>query len=134
MPLAISTQNTSGAGGAVLRPNNNGQSAALSGPDNTRLAQYFNTAVFSQPAPFTFGNTGRTLNVLGPGLHNLDFSGFKNFHLTEQVNLQFRAEFFNVTNTPAFGLPDQVLSDAAFGRITSAGTPRQVQFALKLLF
>ncbi len=134
MPLALSTQNTSDAGGAVLRPNNNGQSAALSGSDVSRLNEYFNTAVFSQPAPFTFGNTGRTINVLGPGVHNLDFSAFKNFHIRERANLQFRAEFFNVTNTPAFGLPDQVLSDTTFGRITSAGSPRQTQLALKLLF
>jgi Carboxypeptidase regulatory-like domain len=134
-PLALSTQNTSDAGGAVLRPNTNGQSAALSGPDNQRVARYFNTSVFSQPAPFTFGNVGRTLpDVRGPGTHNLDFSAFKNFHIKERANVQFRAEFFNLTNTPTFGLPDQVLSDQTFGRITSAGSPRQVQFALKLLF
>ncbi len=135
MPLALSTQNTSNAGGAVLRPNTNGQSAALSGSDNDRLNRYFNTSVFSQPAPFTFGNVGRTLSdVRGPGLRNLDFSAFKNFHIRERATLQFRAEFFNFTNTPAFGLPDQVLTDQTFGRITSSGTPRQTQFALKLLF
>jgi hypothetical protein len=135
MPLALSTQNTSNAGGAVLRPNNNGHSAALSGPDNERLNRYFDTSVFSQPAPFTFGNTGRTLaDVRGPGVHNLDFSAFKNFHIKERANLQFRAEFFNLTNTATFGLPDQVFSNQTFGRISSAGSPRQAQFALKLLF
>src|SRR5581483_3256475 len=135
MPLALSTQNTSNAGGAVLRPNTNGQSAALSGPDNERLNRYFDTSVFSQPAPFTFGNVGRTIpDVRGPGVKNLDFSAFKNFHIRERATLQFRAEFFNFTNTPAFGLPDQVFSNQTFGRITSAGAPRQTQFALKLLF
>ncbi|MDQ6758558.1 MAG: TonB-dependent receptor [Acidobacteriota bacterium] len=135
-PLALSTQNTSGAGGAVLRPNTNGQSAALSAPDNQRLARYFNTSVFSQPAPFTFGNVGRTLpDVRGPGVHNLDFSAFKNFSIKERAKVQFRGEFFNLTNTPTFSLPDQVFSSSTFGRITStAGSPRQVQFALKLLF
>jgi hypothetical protein len=120
----------------VLRPNTNGQSAALSGPDNERLARYFNTSVFSQPVPFTFGNVGRTVpDVRGPGVHNLDFSAFKNFHIKERANVQFRGEFFNLTNTPIFNLPDQVLSNSTFGRITStAGSPRQVQFALKLLF
>ena len=71
----------------------------------------------------------------GPGTHNLDFSVFKNFHIRERANLQFRAEFFNFTNTPTFGLPDQVYSNQTFGRISSAGNvPRQTQFALKLLF
>jgi hypothetical protein len=134
MPLALSTQDTSHAGGAVLRPNSNGQSAALGGSVESRLNEYFDTSVFSQPAPFTFGNTGRTINVLGPGPHNLDFSAFKNFHIKERANLQFRAEFFNFTNTPTFGMPDVVLSDTTFGRISSAGSPRQMQFALKLLF
>jgi hypothetical protein len=72
--------------------------------------------------------------VRGPGVRNLDFSGFKNFHIRERANLQFRAECFNFTNTPAFGLPDQVYSSQTFGRISSAGLPRQTQFALKLLF
>ena len=135
-PLALSTQNTSNAGGAVLRPNTNGQAAGLSGSDNDRLSRYFITSVFSQPVPFTFGNVGRTIpDVRGPGVHNLDFSAFKNFHIKERANVQFRGEFFNFTNTPTFSLPDQVLSNSTFGRITStAGSPRQVQFALKLLF
>ena len=60
-PLAITTQNTSGAGNASLRPNNNGHSAKLDTPIESRLNKYFNTSVFSQPAPFTFGNTGRAL-------------------------------------------------------------------------
>ncbi len=135
-PLALSTQNTSNAGGAVLRPNTNGKSAALPGTTEERLSRYFDTSVFTQPDPFTFGNVGRTLGDLrGPGIHNVDFSAFKNFRIKERANLQFRGEFFNLTNTPTFNLPDQVRSNSTFGRITStAASPRQVQFALKLLF
>ena len=58
----------------------------------------------------------------------------KKFPIRERLGLTYRAEFFNFTNTPAFGLPDQVFTDQTFGRITSAGTPRQTQFALKFLF
>jgi hypothetical protein len=51
------------------------------------------------------------------------------------MSLQFRAETFNLLNTPRFGNPDSVLSDAAFGVISAqANSPRQIQFGLKLLF
>jgi hypothetical protein len=135
-PLNLTTQNTSGAGNAALRPNNIGKSAQLSGPAQSRLNRYFDTSVFQQPAPFTFGNTGRTLpDVRGPGLKNWDFSIFKSFRVAERASLQFRAEAFNITNTPAFGFPNLVASAPQFGIISSqANDPRQVQFGLKLLF
>jgi len=135
-PLNLTTQNTSRAGNALLRPNNNGRSARLTGPVQPRLSRYFDTTAFSQPAPFTFGNTGRTLpDVRGPGLRSWDFSLFKNFHVVEGVSVQFRAEAFNLSNTPAFGFPNMVASAPQFGVINSqANDPRQVQFGLKLLF
>jgi hypothetical protein len=135
-PLAVSTQNTSNSGNSVLRPNNNGQSAALDGPIINRLNNYFNTSVFSQPAPFSFGNTGRTLpNVRAPGLHNLDFSLFKSFHVTEHLRAELRGEAFNLLNQVVFGAPNTVLTSGQFGVIsTQSNTPRQIQVALKLLF
>ena len=137
LPLLITAQNTSQSGSNTLRPNNNGRSANIDGGDpQTRLDRWFDTSVFSQPAPFTFGNTGRTLpDVRGPNSVNMDFSLFKNFPIRDRVNVQFRAEAFNVTNTPVFGLPDQALNSQTFGQInTQSNTPRQIQFALKLLF
>jgi hypothetical protein len=50
------------------------------------------------------------------------------------MNVQFRAEFFNVTNTPAFGLPTSNIQSSLAGRVLSAGEPRDIQFALKLNF
>ncbi len=65
LPLNITTANTTlgsaTIGNESLRPNNNGQSAKLDSSIESRLNEYFNTAVFSAPAPFTLGNTGRTL-------------------------------------------------------------------------
>jgi hypothetical protein len=58
----------------------------------------------------------------------------KNTSLTERVNLQFRAEAFNLFNHPNFNLPDNFLGSPTFGRITSARDPRHIQFGLKLLF
>jgi hypothetical protein len=136
LPLAVTAQNTSGANNASLRPNNNGRSARLDGPVESRLNKYFDTSVFSQPAPFTFGNTGRVLpDARIPGARNLDFSLFKSFRLLEHVSLQLRAEAFNLTNTVQFGRPNSNLSTANFGQITSqVNSPRQLQFGLKLLF
>jgi len=58
----------------------------------------------------------------------------KNTALTERMNLQFRAEFFNLFNHPNLNLPDNFLGSPTFGRISSARDPRHIQFGLKLLF
>jgi hypothetical protein len=118
------------------RPNNNGTSAARNGAVVDRLNQYFNTSIFSQPAPFTYGNVARTLpDVRQPASKNLDFSLFKNFKITEHKTLQFRAEAFNATNTPIFGAPGTAFGATNFGVIASSGnTPRQLQFGLRLAF
>jgi hypothetical protein len=136
LPLALTTQNNSGSGSGVLRPNDNGQDPGLSGPIESRLNKYFNTADFTQPVPFTFGNLGRTLpNVRAPGVRDLDFSLFKNFHIAERVSLQLRAESFNVVNRVQFGAPNTTLSSPQFGVIsTQTNTPRQIQFGAKVLF
>ena len=135
-PLLLTTQNTSGSGSETLFPNTNGQSALLSGSITGRLNEYFNTSVFSQPAPFTFGNVGASLpTVRAPGVDNFDLSLFKNFHPLEKLTVQFHAEAFNAFNRVQFGVPNQVLSSGQFGVIsTQANIPRQIQFALKLLF
>jgi len=119
------------------RPNNNGTSATLTGPVVDRLTRYFNTSAFSQPAPFTHGNTGRTLpDVRQPRNGNLDLSLFKNFRLHERgIILQIRAEAFNLTNTPIFGAPGVAFGAPTFGVIASQGnTPRQLQLGARLAF
>lgn len=115
--------------GANDRPNviGNGE---LSNPTTD---QWFNTAAFAFPFPGTFGNAGR--NILeGPGFQNVNMSILKNTRFNERVNLQFRAEAFNLFNHPNFNLPDNFLGSPTFGRITSARDPRHIQFGLKLLF
>ena len=120
------------------RPNNNGQSANLSGSAVSRLNEWFNTSVFSQPAPFTYGNTGRTLpDVRMDNTNNLDFGAYKNnpFGRDNRFNLQFRSEFYNLANHPRFGVPGLIFGTSNFGVVsTQANNPRQIQFALKLIF
>ena len=95
--------------------------------------RWFNTDAFVFPPPGTFGNAGR--NILdGPGYHSVNASLVKNTALSERLNLQFRAEFFNLFNHPNFNLPDNFLGSPSFGQITSARDPRHVQFGVKLLF
>jgi hypothetical protein len=71
---------------------------------------------------------------------NTDFSLFKNFRPVERVNIQFRAEAFNLTNTPTFFLPSAsspalTIGNPAFGKLSSSSaTGRQVQFGLKVSF
>jgi hypothetical protein len=135
---ALNGMQGAGAPGAgIQRPNNNGQSAKKTGPIVDRLDRYFETTVFTPPAPFTFGNTGRTLpDVRGPGLVNLDLSLLKNFKLTDGGALvQIRAEAFNFTNTPQFGFPNTSFGAGTFGVISGqANNPRQIQFGLRVQF
>jgi hypothetical protein len=67
-------------------------------------------------------------------LVNLDFSLFKNFPITESRLLQFRWEMYNATNTPPFNPPTLDISSGNFGRITSAGLGREMQFGVRFQF
>ena len=100
------------------------------------IYQWFNKAAFAQPAIFTSGNLSRTYTgVRTDWLRNLDFSLFKNFIITERIKLQFRAETFNLTNTPVFGAPGTSVNGVNFGVITGqSNPPRNLQLALKVLF
>ena len=84
------------------------------------------------PAFGTFGNVQRD-SLVGPDLRDVDVSLFKTTSVTERINVQFRAEAFNVFNRTNFGLPAAAISSGA-GLITSAATSRQIQFGLKLNF
>jgi Carboxypeptidase regulatory-like domain len=132
-PLWLSSNGNAGVFGEVLRPNNIGKSAKLSGDVQSRLDRYFDTSVFTIPDPFTFGNTGRALpDVRAPGRRNYNVAVVKRFALTERVSAQFRSEFYNLTNTPFFFLPGTVLGNGDFGVISSASGQRQVQLSAKV--
>jgi hypothetical protein len=102
--------------------------------DNPTVDRWFDTLAFVTPGQFTYGNSGRNI-LYGPGRTNLDFSLFKEFRIVESVKLQFRTEFFNLFNTPQFDLPNAAIGAGSAGTITGiVGTPRQIQFGLKLVF
>ncbi|MEO7649284.1 MAG: hypothetical protein ABIZ80_02370, partial [Bryobacteraceae bacterium] len=102
-------------------------------PKSEWLNRYFETSAFGLPVEGTFGTTGRNI-LRGPGFFNVDASLIKEFAFAEQRAIQFRAEFFNLFNRANFGTPTNVLNSPTFGRILSAGSPRILQFGLKLAF
>jgi hypothetical protein len=127
----------------------------ITNTDGTKYVQYLNAAAFAQPSAGTFGNVGRN-SLRGPGFAEVDFAAVKNTAITERVNLQFRAEMFNLFNrvnlpipgsgTPASTTPPGTRLNSSFGRITSTtgvfntapgigqGEPFNIQLALKLIF
>jgi hypothetical protein len=117
--------------------------------DQRRPHRWFDTSVFTAPLGFLTpagfealpGTAGRNI-IDGPGFAQVDAILQKTTKVSEEINLQFRAEFFNLFNRPNFNLPDRVFVPGPdgrnvnpnFGTITSAKNSRQIQFGLKLVF
>jgi hypothetical protein len=135
------------ASGATLNMPGNQQTANLNGSYDIvgeigDAGFFFTPTPFSQPQGVTFGNTGRN-QFRGPGAWNLDFSLFRGFPMgAAGRRLEFRAEFFNLTNHPKFANPDADLSSSTFGRIFTAGDgsrdagsgERQIRLGLRFQF
>ncbi|MGH9455235.1 MAG: hypothetical protein ACRD2O_14840, partial [Terriglobia bacterium] len=131
-PLAMSTTNNSGA---VFVNNSNRPNRVCNGRlSNWTVAQFFDPGCFVDPPPGTLGNATRT-PLFGPSFVNTDLSAIKNIRIGESVSLQFRAEVFNLFNTPQFAQPGTFVDAPNFGQITATvNNPRLIQFALKLIF
>ncbi len=98
-----------------------------------QLAEWFNTAAYVPNALGTYGNSGRN-SLFGPGFFGWDFGLMKHIPLTEWLNMEFRFEAFNFLNHTNFNNPNDTQSSSLFGEINSAGSPRVIQFAMKLDF
>ncbi|HWR53677.1 MAG TPA: TonB-dependent receptor, partial [Bryobacteraceae bacterium] len=100
---------------------------------------WFDTSAFARPTGVRFGNVGRN-TMRGPGVVNTDLSLFRTFKLTERINLQFRGEAFNLSNTPHFGNPNGNRNSSNFGKILATqsadalGRSRELRFGLRLGF
>jgi hypothetical protein len=105
------------------------------------ITDWINSAAFSTPANGTWGDLPRNY-LRGPGIWQTDLGLQKQMQLTERLNLQFRYEAFNIFNRAQYGLPQNDVSASTFGQIlntvntgpTGTGTPRQMQFMLRLNF
>ena len=93
---------------------------------------FFDTSAFDRVTEVRFGTVGRH-TMRGPGVVNTDFSLFRSFKITEKLDMQFRAEMFNFTNTPHFWSPDSDANSSDFGKITGAADDAR-NFRLGLRF
>jgi outer membrane receptor protein involved in Fe transport len=136
-PFNVIVSTTGITGIATVRPN------LVSAPTITgNPAGWFGptpNAFFSTPVN-AFGNVGRN-TFYGPGFGDVDFSLIKNTKVTERVNVQFRADAFDLLNHANFGQPGGTVGTSNFGLITGtrfppgdSGSSRQLQFALKMQF
>jgi len=120
------------------RPNYIGDPSTAGKTTDERLNAYFNPDAFSRPAPDTYGTASRTLpNYRTFGIRNGDFTFMKNFNISERKYVQFRAESFNITNTPSFGRPNSSFGNNSFGLISgyaSGRGPREMQLAVKFYY
>ncbi|HWR17733.1 MAG TPA: hypothetical protein VN577_23085 [Terriglobales bacterium] len=108
----------------------------LHNPNNgpKTIDQFFDTAAFALPPQYTFGNAGIN-TVIGPGLRNVDLSLIKNTKVLEKMNLQFRAEAFNVANHLIMANPNTTFGTPNFGKVTATRLDnRQIQLAVRLTF
>jgi hypothetical protein len=137
-PLHITNAtNNSNALNGGQRPNVVGDPSTVTATTLTgRLNQWFNTAAFAQPAPFTFGNEPRNdPRLRGDHLINSDVSLVKTLQIHESLALQFRAECFNMVNHPQFAAPNTSFGTAQFGQVSAQqNLPRLVQLSLRLRF
>jgi hypothetical protein len=132
-PVAVTqaTNLNAFAGFGIQRPNRIADPRLPS--DQRTTARYFNTSAFTPAPQFTIGSSSRN-PVTGPGYRAADVMVGKTFTITERFRTEFRAEAFNVTNTPPLGNPNGSFGSAAFGSITAALDPRVYEFVLKLHF
>jgi hypothetical protein len=132
LPLTINESvDVSNTGSLAPRPN--AIADGNLGGDQRTPDQWFNTAAYMLQAPNTFGNAG-TGTVRNPGIRNLDFGLQKRFYIRERTYIEFRAESFNLSNTPLFTTVSRSLGSSSFGKITAAEAEREMQFVLKLYF
>jgi len=133
VPLSVTqiTNFNAFAGFGIQRPNVAGD-PNLSADERTP-ARWFNTDTFSVAPQFTLGNSSRN-PVRGPSYRNVDVAIGRRTRLGRDAAMETRVEVFNLLNTPALGAPNTVLGSPAFGSIASAGDPRVVQLAVRLLF
>ncbi|MEP6917325.1 MAG: TonB-dependent receptor [Acidobacteriota bacterium] len=100
---------------------------------------FFDTSAFARVTEVRFGNVGRN-TMRGPGVVNLDASLFRTFRLSPKFELQFRAEAFNVSNTPHFANPNGNVNSSNFGKVLATqtayalGRSREFRFGLHLGF
>jgi hypothetical protein len=126
--FAMSPGLTTSTKGEAIRPNQVGPYSRLG-----KLDEWFDTSSFAAPSYGFFGDAGNG-TIRGPGYTSFNVSLYKTFPITERLSTEFRAEAFNVANHPNFKNVDTGLGDGSYGQVTSAGDPRILELAAKVIF
>ncbi|MDR3741470.1 MAG: TonB-dependent receptor [Terracidiphilus sp.] len=118
-----------------FRPNRlcNGRNELKNKSVRSNGGYWIDTACFETPAANMFGTAGPNI-LTGPGVNNWDFGLGRQVRLHEAASLEIRAEAFNAFNHAQFLNPDYVMTDTNFGKVTTAGPSRELQFAMKLVW
>jgi hypothetical protein len=133
-PLAIANSVNVVGFGAGSRPNWNGQNPTLSSAARTQ-SEWFNTADFSLPATYAFGNVPPYLSVLrGPHTNLWNTAFFKDTSIGEHMNFEIRGELYNLANHPIWAAPGTTFGAAAFGVVASKSGNRTGQLGGKIIF
>lgn len=133
LPIAITGPNNTRTGGLISQAVRTGNGILPSGQQT--LENWFRTSDFQAAPLYSLGNDSRTEPSLrGPGINMFNLTGARNFRIRERFRLQVRCEFFNAFNTPQFGDPVNAILNRDFGRVRSAGQPRQIQLGMRLTF
>jgi Carboxypeptidase regulatory-like domain/TonB-dependent Receptor Plug Domain len=120
--------NTGVNNGAPSWPNRIGSGTL----DNPTADLWFDVTAFAAPPPNTYGDSGRGI-LYAPGQRTIDISLAKRIPIRQRLNLQLRADAFNLLNSPQLGFPNANIGSPTAGRITTTvGDNRQMQFAAKV--
>jgi hypothetical protein len=132
-PVAVTqaTNFNAFAGFGTQRPNLIGDPQLPA--DQRTPARWFNTDAFAVAPQFALGTASRN-PVRGPAYRNVDLAISRRIDAGARAGVELRVEAFNVLNTPPLGSPNSVLGAANFGTMTTAGDPRVIQLAVKLVF
>jgi Carboxypeptidase regulatory-like domain/TonB dependent receptor-like, beta-barrel/TonB-dependent Receptor Plug Domain len=126
--FALSPGLATSTAGEAIRPDQVGPYRRVG-----KLNEWFDTTSFAAPGFGFFGNAGNG-TIRGPAYTSFNTSLYKTFPITERFNAQFRVEAFNVANHPNFNNVSTAFGTGNFGQVTSAGDPRELEFALKLTY
>lgn len=138
-PYSVLTGGSVGDGLNSQRANADSAMGLLTSTERALNAQILNRAAFAIPTQidpatgYRLGNLSKSA-LVGPPNVSWDIGVHRNFKITEQANLQFRAEFFNAFNQVNYNQPVSTLNNPNFGRILGVSPPREIQFGLKLSY
>jgi hypothetical protein len=125
---ALSASMATATGGLAIRPNQVAPVRRVGALD-----EWFDTASFAAPNYGFFGNAGNG-TIRGPGYTSFNTALYKTFPVTERLSIEFRAEAFNIANHPNFNNVSTAVGSGNYGQVDGAGDPRNIEFALKLIY